>query len=47
MRVVSERSEEGTRGLKAGQFGGVGGGAWARVLEGGLVLECFLGGAIE
>jgi hypothetical protein len=44
--VVSERSEEGMRGLKAGQFG-AGGGAWAGVLEGGLVLECFLGGAME
>lgn len=43
--MVRVRSEEGTRGLKAGQFGGGGG---AAVLdERGLMPECFLGGAME
>jgi hypothetical protein len=41
--MVRVRSEGGTRGLKAGQFGG-GGVPFGAALEG---LECFLGGAME
>ncbi len=41
--MVRERSEGGTKGLKAGQFGG--GGVLVATALGSL--ECFLGGAME
>lgn len=46
-RVSRERSEGGTRGRKAGQFGEEGGAETGGLEVAALVLECFFEGAME